>query len=382
MKKKKTLSIKTITAHGLGWVDEKTRSIVPPIYLSTTYERNKDLTYDNERLYIRSDNPTYEQVGKLLTALENGYDSQLFSSGMSAATALFMTLRPGDHVVCLEDVYYGIPKWLKNYSGEYGVEYDFIANNDLEALKKVLKPGKTKIVWLETPSNPLWLITDIEAFTKVAHEAGAIVAVDNTVATPALTRPIEMGADIVMHSATKYLNGHSDVLLGCLICKEESALWTKIKNIAHDAGAIPGSFETWLLLRGIKTLFLRMEKICANSQALAEHFDQHPKIEKVHYPGLVNFEGHDIAKMQMSGGFGGMMSLRIKGGLEAAVKTQANTNVFTRATSLGSVDSLIEHRASIEGEDSKTPQNLLRLSIGIEEVEDLIYDLEQALELI
>jgi cystathionine gamma-synthase len=259
------------------------------------------------------------------------------------------------------------------------LDYDFIPNDSLSALEQVLRPSKTKIVWIETPSNPEWRITDIEAFTRKAHEFGSMAVVDNTVATPVLTRPIECGADIVMHSGTKYLNGHGDVLIGALITKNESELWQRIGEIAHAAGGLPGSFEAWLFLRGIRTLFLRMERICSNALAIAEHFETHPKIKAVLYPGLQRCAGHETATRQMKGGFGGMLSIRVKGGREAAVQVQANTRVFRRATSLGTVESLIEHRASYEGPESLVPEDLLRLSIGIENVSDLISDLEHAL---
>ena len=371
--------LETLTAQALGWADEDTHSIVPPLYPSTTFERNADLSYKDGRKYTRADNPTYDQASALLTTLEGGCDAQLFSSGMAAIVAVFQVLRPGDHVVAPENVYLGVRKWLTQYAGPLGIGYDFVPNESIADLKRALKPGITKVVWVETPSNPEWRITDIAATVEAAHAAGAMVAVDNTVATPVLTRPIELGADLVAHSATKYLNGHGDVLMGALVAKEDSDYWQRIREVAHDAGALPGSFETWLLLRGVRTLFLRMERICSNALAVATHFRAHHKIKAVLYPGLPECPGYDVAQRQMHGGFGGMLSLRL-GSREAAVQVQARTRVFRRATSLGTTESLIEHRASYEGPGSPVPEDLLRLSIGIEDVSDLIADLEQALE--
>jgi cystathionine gamma-synthase len=374
------ISKRTYTAQALGWVDEATRSIAPPIYPSTTYERNADLSYESGRKYTRADNPTYDQVSRLLAKLEDGFDAQLFASGMSAIVTVFQSLRPGDHVVAPESVYCGVRTWLTEYAEPWGLEYDFVPNGDEVALRESLRPNQTKVVWVETPSNPDWRVTDIAAFSHEAHEAGALVVVDNTVATPVLTRPISLGADLVVHSGTKYLNGHGDVLIGALIAKDETPLWRRIREMAHDAGALPGPFEAWLLLRGVRTLFLRMDQICSNALKIASHFVGHPCVDAVHYPGLPGSPDHEIAGRQMSGGFGGMISIRIAGGYESAVAVQAACRVFKRATSLGTLESLVEHRASYEGAGSPVPDNLLRLSIGVEDVADLISDLEQALE--
>ncbi|MCE5335932.1 MAG: PLP-dependent aspartate aminotransferase family protein [Desulfobacteraceae bacterium] len=374
-----SLSIETLTAQALGWVDHDTRSVIPPIYPSTTYERGPDLTYHHDRKYTRADNPTYDQVSELLRMLEGGADAQLFASGMAATVAVFQALKPGDHVIVPENVYGGVRKWLTGFAHPWGIDFDAVPNEDVEALKAALRPGKTKIVWIETPSNPEWRIMDIKASAALAHEAGAIAVADNTVATPVHTRPIELGADIVMHSATKYLNGHGDVLMGALVSAGESELWHRIHEIAHDAGALPGPFETWLLLRGMRTLFLRMERISSNALAVARHFRKHPKVTEVLYPGLPECRGHEVALSQMRRGFGGMLSMRIAGGREKAVAVQAGVKVFKRATSMGTTESLIEHRASYEGPGSPVPGDLLRLAIGIENVSDLIADLEQAL---
>ncbi len=370
-------SLETLTAQGLGWVDRETGSIVPPLYPSTNFERNPDLSFNDNRVYTRADNPTYRQASALLARLESGCGAQLFSSGMAAVVALFQALRPGDHVILPESLYFGVRKWVLNYTS---LRAEFVPNEDLDALQRALRPGVTRLVWIETPSNPMWCVTDIAAAAEIAHQAGALVAVDNTVPTPVLTRPLELGADIVMHAGTKYLNGHGDVLLGALVARENNELWTAIHEIAHDGGALPGTFETWLLLRGMRTLFVRMERICASAMAVAQHFHGHPKLLSVLYPGLPDCVGHDVAVRQMTGGFGGMLSIRVRGGREGAVRVQAGTKIFKRATSFGGTDSLIEHRASYEPPDSPVPQDLLRLSIGLESVSDLIADLEQALE--
>ncbi len=268
---------------------------------------------------------------------------------------------------------------MERIAAPWGLAFTQLTENSPELLNAAMIPGKTKLVWIETPSNPLWTITDIAAFSEIAHRHGAIVVADNTVATPVLTRPIEHGADLVMHSATKYLNGHGDLLMGALVTKEEDAFWERIRKIAHDGGALPGAFETWLLLRGMRTLFLRMERICANAQRIAEFLAGHPNVARVHYPGLPGSAGYEIARKQMQGGFGGMISIQVRGGAQAAVDAQARLEVFRRATSLGTTESLVEHRASYEGPGSLVPDDLLRLSIGIENVEDLLRDLEQAL---
>jgi len=378
--KRPVVSPETLSAQAMGIVEGHKRSIIPPLYPSTTFERNADLTYHEGRSYTRAGNPTYERAGELLALLEGGERAQLFSSGMAAAAALFQALEPGDHVLVPDGVYYGIRSWLERHGRPWGLEYSTYSEEDAGTLESGIVPGRTKIAWIETPSNPLWKITDIAAFSRIAHGHGATVVVDNTVPTPVLTRPIELGADIVMHSATKYLNGHGDVLAGALITNEENDLWNRVRSIAHDAGPLPGSFEAWLLLRGMRTLFLRMERICSSAERIAQFVHEHDLVSSVYYPGLRDFPGHEIAERQMKGGFGGMISIRLAGGFEAAVRVQANVKVFKRATSLGAAESMIEHRASYEGPDSDVPDDLLRLSIGIEKPDDLIHDLEQALE--
>jgi len=373
----------TVAAQALGWVDEKTRGIVPPIHTSTTFIRDPDNQYRSGRVYARDQNPTFDQAEAVLTALEGGHASLLFGSGMAAATAVFQALAPGDHVLAPKVMYWSLRNWLANFGAHWGLRAEFIDMTDADALRRAIQPGKTRLVWIETPANPLWSITDIALSCEIAHSAGAVVAVDSTVATPVLTRPFEFGADIVMHAATKYLNGHSDVIAGTLTTREDTALWQRIRSIRAQLGGVLGTFEAWLLTRGMRTLFPRVRAACASAQAIAEHFSRHPRIEEVLYPGLPSFRGYAAAAKQMQGGFGGMLSIRVRGqggGEAAAIATAAKVGLWKRATSLGGVESLIEHRASVEGAGTPAPGNLLRLSTGIEDTGDLIADLERALE--
>jgi len=369
----------TIAAQALGLIDEATRAISPPIHMSSTFLRDPDNQYRSGREYIRSDNPSFDQPEAVLAALEKGADAMLFSSGMAAATACFLALKPGDHVVIPKLMYWGLRDWLLTFARDWGLDVESADLGDLAGLKRAMKPGKTKLVWAETPGNPMWNITDLQAVAAIAHDAGARFAVDSTVATPVLTQPIEHGADIVMHSATKYLNGHSDIVMGVLVTRAKDDYWERLATTRVKLGSVPGSFEAWLLLRGMRTLFPRVKMACANAQTLAEHFAKHPRIEAVLYPGLKDFPGHAIAARQMSGGFGGMLSIRVKGGVTAAIAAAARVKIWKRATSLGGTESLIEHRASIEGGGTPCPPDLLRLSAGIEDSSDLISDLEQAL---
>ncbi len=366
-------------AQALGWIDEATRAISPPLHTATTYLRDPDNLYRSGRGYIRADNPAFDQAEALLNHLEHGTGALLFSSGMAAATAVFLALKPGDHVVAPKVMYWGLRNWLNNFARDWGLQVELVDMTDLAALAHAVQAGKTKLVWVETPANPTWVITDLAAAAEIAHRAGARLAVDSTVATPVLTQPIVLGADIVMHAATKYLNGHSDVLAGALITAKDDALWQRIKAIRHDMGAVAGSFDAWLLLRGMRTLFLRVPAAGCAAQKIATHFSKHRRIVEVLYPGLPEAPGHAVAARQMAGGFGGMLSLRVAGGEAAAIATAARVQLWKRATSLGGVESLIEHRASVEGAGSPAPVEMLRLSVGIEDADDLIADLEQAL---
>jgi cystathionine gamma-synthase len=299
---------------------------------------------------------------------------------MAAATAVFHALEPGDHVVAPEVMYWGMRRWLIAQGRRWGLDVTFLPTWEPGVIAGAVRPGRTKLVWVETPANPTWEVTDIAEAAQVAHAAGARLAVDSTAATPVLTRPLELGADLVMHSATKYLNGHTDVLAGALVTARADAFWERLAAIRHDAGAMLGPFEAWLLQRGMRTLFLRVRASCAGAAFLAERLRRNPAVAQVLYPGLPGHPGHDTAARQMTGGFGGMLSVRVAGGEEAAVGVAARVRVWKRATSLGGVESLLEHRASVEGPDTPCPRDLLRLSVGIESPEDLAADLEQALE--
>jgi cystathionine gamma-synthase len=298
---------------------------------------------------------------------------------MSAATACFLSLAPGDHVVAPKVMYWSLRNWLGTFATNWGLRIEFVDADRTDAIAAAVKPGTTKLVWLETPANPTWSVTDIAAAAEIAHKAGALLAVDSTVATPVLTRPIEHGADIVMHSATKYLNGHSDIIAGALVGTRDDEHWGKLRMIRAQLGTILGQTEAWLLMRGMRTLFPRVQWACRSAEMLAQKFAEHPMIEQVLYPGLPSFAGHAVAKKQMSGGFSGMLSVRVKGGERLAVATAARVELWKRATSLGGVESLIEHRASIEGPGTPCPTDLLRLSVGMEDSGDLYADLDQAL---
>jgi cystathionine gamma-synthase len=314
-----------------------------------------------------------------LSALEGAADTLLFASGMAAATAAFLALAPGDHVVVPRVMYWGLRAWLADHATRWGLVVEEVDGTDTAAVVQALRPGQTRLVWLETPANPLWSISDIAAIARHAHAAGARLAVDSTVATPVFTRPLALGADIVMHSATKYLNGHSDVVAGTLSTAQDDDYWQRIRQVQSRHGAVLGPFEAWLLQRGLRTLFVRVRAQAAAAQLLAERLSAHPHIAAVLYPGLPTFPGHDLAARQMTGGFGGMLSVRVRGGDAAAIATAAAVQLWKRATSLGGVESLVEHRASIEGPTSPVPGDLLRLSVGLESADDLYDDLDQAL---
>jgi len=379
MSKQDEFSPKSAVASAGHYRDKTSGAIVPPVQTSTTFARNSAYELTGDFSYGRDQNPTYVQVEKLLQQLEKGADARLFSSGMAAFTSVFETVNSGAHIVAPKIMYHGGQDWLRRLARRRNIELSLIDQSDLSALKNAMQPGKTDIVWIETPANPTWDICDIEAAAQIAHEAGACLCVDSTVATPVTTQPLLLGADIVFHSATKYLNGHSDILAGVLVTRELDERWQEIGEVRHLAGGILGAFEAWLLLRGMRTLFVRVEHASKNALSLARHFEHHPKIDTVLYSGLENHPGHAIAKRQMKNGYSGMISLLVKGGAEQAKKVATTTKLFVPATSLGGVESLIEHRATVEGPKSIVPKNLLRLSIGIEAVEDLIADIEQAL---
>lgn len=369
----------TLAAQALGWVDETTRALVPPIHPATTYERAADGSYPGGSSYTRDENPTYQQAEALLAALESGEEALLFASGMAAAAAILDSLEPAAHVVAPERMYWSLRRFMLRLAEQGRLRLDLVPNGDLAALERALRPGQTRLVWIETPANPTCEITDLEATASLAHAGGAVVAVDSTAATPVLTRPLELGCDLVCHSATKQLNGHSDVLGGALVTARKDAGWTRIREQRAARGGVLGPFEAWLLLRGMRTLFLRARAASRSAQAVAEALDRDPAVTQVFYPGLPSHPGHAVAARQMEGGFGAMLSFRVAAGEGAARRVAARTRIFKQATSLGGVESLVEHRASIEGPDSGLPADLLRLSVGIEDVDDLIDDLEQAL---
>ena len=370
----------SIAAQALGWVDEKTRAITPAIHVSSTYLRDPDNQYRSGRVYARADNPAFDQAEAVMAQLEEGAQAALFASGMAAATAVFQALSPGDHVLAPKVMYWSLRNWLMNFATRWGLKVELIDMTDPAAVQAAVRPGVTKLVWIETPANPLWTVTDIAATAEIAHAAGALVAVDSTVSSPVLTRPLTLGADIVMHAGTKYLNGHSDLVAGVLVTREDSEYWRRVKMVRAQIGGTLGSFEAWLLLRGMRTLYLRVRAASQSAQRIAEHFQGHPLVEAVLYPGLPSAHGHAVAARQMQGGFGGMMSIRAKGGEAAAIATAAHVELWKRATSLGGTESLIEHRASVEGAGTPAPPDLLRLSVGIEDAGDLIADLERALQ--
>jgi len=369
----------TVAAQALGWIEARTRAVSPPIHPSSTFIRDPDNQFRSGRSYARADNPTYDQAEAVIASLENAKAAALFSSGMAAATAVFLSLKPGDHVVAPKVMYWLLRSWLLGFATNWGLNVELVDMTDVSAIKSATRKGETKLIWAETPANPTWEITDLAAAAEIAHAAGARFAVDSTVGTPVFTRPLDLGADIVMHSATKYLNGHSDLIGGALATRMVDDQWSRIKSLRVQLGGVPGAFEAWLLLRGMRTLFPRVRTAAANALRLAEHFRGQPLVLDVLYPGLTNFPGHEVAKRQMQGGFGGMLSIRVKGGERAAIATAANVQIWKRATSIGGVESLIEHRASVEGPDTPCPKDLLRLSVGIEDVYDLIADFEQAL---
>ena len=370
-------NLETLAVHAGLETDPATGAVTPPIHLSTTFEREKDGSFPHGHIYTRSSNPNRAALEEALARLEGGTSAAAFSSGSAAAGAIFRALRPGDHAIVPDDMYHGISKLLREVFIPWGLAVDFVDLTNLNALRNALRK-ETKLVWLETPSNPLLKITDIAAVAEIAHGAGAVVACDNTWTPPPLQSAFDLGADLVMHSTTKYLSGHSDVLGGAVVAKEESDLFDRIRTVQTMEGAVPSPFDCWLTLRGLRTLPYRMRAHCENAQRLAEFLDEHPKVEAVHYPSLEHHLGHEVAKKQMNA-WGGMLSFRIRGGAEEAMNVAANVELFTRATSLGGVESLIEHRASIEGPQSQTPQNLLRVSVGLEHPDDLIGDLSQAL---
>jgi cystathionine gamma-synthase len=374
------MRIETRAVHAGHRIDPATGAVAPPIVLSTTFGRDREGAPLGGHSYIRDSNPNREQLEETLFPLEGGEAALVFASGMAAGIALLQSLPPGSHVLFPDDVYYGLRAAAGEVLPNWGIRSDFVAMADLAALAAALRP-ETRLVWLETPSNPLLQVIDLAAAVAVVRGAGSsiVVAVDNTFATPVLQRPIEHGADVVLHSTTKYLGGHSDVQGGALVFARREALWERIHHLRHILGAVASPFNDWLVLRGVRTLACRVAAQSAAALAVARALATLPAVSAVHYPGLPTHPGHDAARRQMSA-FGAMLSFRVAGGREAALRAVGRVRLFTRATSLGGVESLIEHRATSEGPGSRTPQELIRLSIGLEHPDDLIADLAQALE--
>jgi cystathionine gamma-synthase len=370
----------TIAAQLGHYLNRESGGVVPPWQPSTTFARDPDYALLRDgREYGRDDTPGYGELERVLCALEGGAEALVFPSGMAAIVALFATLARGEAVVVQRPIYYGTLAWLGGFCARREIALLTFAGADPNGLARALEGVKPAIVWIETPSNPMLDVVDIAAAAALAHGAGAVLAVDSTVASPILTRPLEFGADLVMHSATKVLNGHSDVLAGALITARPDERWAAIRRERHDGGAILGTFEAWLVLRGLRTLALRVERASANALAIARFLQNHPRVERVLYPGLASHPGHAVAARQMEGGFGGLLSLLVRGRAAEALAVAGRLEVILRATSLGGIETLIEHRHSIEPEGSGVPENLLRLSVGIEDQDDLIADLTRAL---
>jgi cystathionine gamma-synthase len=375
-----SLKPRTIAARATDWSDPSSLSLTPPIHVATTYLRDADNGYSSGLVYGRMDNASIHQSESQVAQLERACEAMVFSSGMAAATSIFLALPP-THIVAPTVMYWGLRTWLRDVE-RFGHTVSFVDMSKLDDVRSAIVPGRTGLVWIETPSNPLWTLTDIAAVAECAHAAGAVVCADSTVATPVLTRPLEHGVDIVMHSATKYLNGHSDVVAGVLATAERTELWTRIRRLRDQHGAVLGPFDSWLLSRGIRTVDLRVREQSRSALDLAERLLGHPALSAVLYPGLASHPGREIAVRQMTGGFGGMLSLRIKQGCKGAIAVAAQAQLWHRATSFGGTESLIEHRSSIEGEGSPCPDDLLRLSVGLEDADDLYRDLIQALSLL
>jgi cystathionine gamma-synthase len=372
------MRIETLAVHAGHEVDPATAAVTPPIHLSTTFEREADGSFRKGFIYARDGNPNRDALERCLAELEGGEDAVAFSSGSGATFAALHALSPGAHVIAPDDAYYGTRRLVRDIMGRWGLEASFVDMTDLDAVERAMRPGATRLVWVESPSNPLVRVVDICRVAEIAHSVGALCACDNTWATPVITRPLALGADFVMHSTTKYLGGHSDVVGGMLVGRDDE-FFRRVRAIQKGVGAIPSPFECWLTRRGIRTLPLRMRAHSSNAEQVARFLEGHRNVLAVHYPGLESHPGHAIAKRQMTL-FGGMLSVEVRGGRNAAMSLTGRLQLFTRATSLGGTESLIEHRASVEGPETRAPEGLLRISVGLENAEDLIEDLEKALE--
>ncbi len=372
------MRFETIVVHSGLHIDEETGAVATPIHLSTTFQRDLDGGTSRGYSYLREGNPNQTRLEEALAGIEGGAAALAFASGMSAISCLLQALPAGSHVVLPDDSYYAVRIIAADYLARWGITSDLVPMEDLDAVRAAMRES-TSAIWAESPSNPLMKICDLRALAELAHSRGAMLLVDGTFATPALQRPLELGADAVAHSTTKYLGGHTDVMGGSAAFARREEYFERVRHARYILGGVPSPFNSWLVLRGIRTLAARMRVHCENARAVAQFLASHPRVEAVHYPGLASHPGHDVAKRQMSD-FGGMLSFRVRGGAKEALDLVAKTMVFTRATSLGGVESLVEHRASSEGHGSTTPPNLLRLSVGLEHPADLVEDLRQALE--
>jgi cystathionine gamma-synthase len=372
-------SRETQTARALHTHDAQTGAVIDPIHASTTFERDGDNQLIGEMDYRRPAGPNERKAAQIIAMLEGAADARVFASGMAAIAAVIDTVPLGAHVVAQTQMYYGAKALMQRAAEKKRITLDLVEPGNLDALSAACRAG-TDLVWAESPANPDWSIVDLQATAKIAHKAGARLGVDSTCAPPCTTQCLTLGADIVMHSATKYLNGHSDVLAGVLATRANDERWAEIGAFHDKTGATPGAFETWLLIRGMRTLFVRFERQSSTALHIAKALEGHPALSSVLYPGLADHPGHRVAAKQMANGFGGMLSLRLAGGYEAARHLAAKTKIFIQATSLGGVESLIEHRQPVEGPASTVPGDLVRLSCGLESADDLLADLRQALE--
>jgi cystathionine gamma-synthase len=373
------ISAETLAVQADHFTDPATGAIVPPLAASSTFARNDAYELPAGLRYSRYGNPTVILAERVLAKLEGGKEARLFGSGLAACAAIIGTLKAGEHILAPRIMYHGAQDLIRRTARDHQAEASFFDAAEPGSLRAALRPN-TAMVWIESPINPTWDVIDIAEAAHAAHEAGAILCIDSSVAPPVTTRPLDLGADVVFHSASKYLNGHSDVLAGALVTNTLDERWRQVIETRNLTGGVLGAFEAWLLIRGLRTLFLRYRQSSANALAIARHFESHPAIERVLYPGLESHPGHAVARRQMTGGFGGMLSLMVRGGFDAAARVAAGLRVFLAAASLGGVESLAEHRAAVEGPNSVVPKNLLRLSVGIETADDLIADLTQALD--
>jgi len=371
----KSVRFETVCVHAGRKVDPATGAVSPPIHLSTTFERKPDYSAEGY-IYGRSANPNRDQLETCLAALEGGAAAMAFASGAAACAAVFQSLKPGDHVVCTRDAYHGVLRILREIMSGWELRVDYVDASDLGAVRAAITRD-TRLIWVESPSNPLLKLTDLAAVAELAHAAGAYAVCDSTFATPALQNPLALGMDLVMHSTTKYIGGHSDVTGGALVTREAGAWSERLRFLQGTIGAVPSPFDCWMLLRGTATLNVRLQAQSATALRLARWLEKHPQVEQVFHPGLESHPQHALAQRQMRG-FGAMLSFNARGGEAAARQIVSRVKLFTRATSLGGVESLIEHRAAVEGPESPTPKQLIRISAGLEHPDDLIADLAQA----